>query len=61
MQIATRRTQGFTLIELMMTMTILTILIAAAAPAFGNLIQNTEAQTSRSTLTTALALHASSP
>ena len=55
MQIATRRAQGFTLIELMMTLTVLTILIAAAAPAFGNLIQNTESQTSRSTLTTALA------
>ena len=54
MQIATRRVRGFTLIELMMTMTVLAILIAAAAPAFGNLIQSTEAQTSRSSLSTAL-------
>jgi type IV fimbrial biogenesis protein FimT len=54
MQIATRRARGFTLIELMMTLTVLAILIAAAAPAFGNLIQSTEAQTSRSSLSTAL-------
>ena len=54
MQTTMRRAQGFTLIELMMTTAVLAILVAAATPAFGNLIQNTESQTSRSTLTTAL-------
>ena len=37
-----------------MTLAVLATLIAVAAPAFGNLIQRTEAQTSRSALTTAL-------
>lgn len=54
MQTTTRRTNGFTLIELMMTLAVFAILIAAAAPAFGNLIQRTGAQASRSSLTTAL-------
>jgi type IV fimbrial biogenesis protein FimT len=54
MQTTMRRANGFTLIEFMMTTAVLAILVAAAAPAFGNLIQSTEAQTSRSTLTTAL-------
>jgi type IV fimbrial biogenesis protein FimT len=54
MQTTMRRVRGFTLIELMMTLTVMGILIAVAAPAFGNLIQSTEAQSSRSTLTAAL-------
>jgi type IV fimbrial biogenesis protein FimT len=54
MQITKHRNLGLSLIELMMTLAVLATLIAAAAPAFGNLIQSTEAQTSRSALTTAL-------
>jgi type IV fimbrial biogenesis protein FimT len=54
MQITTRNTRGFTLIELMMTLAVLAILTAAAAPAFGNLISSTGARASRSNLTTAL-------
>ncbi len=50
----TRNARGFTLIELMMTLAVLAILTAAAAPAFGNLISSTGARASRSNLTTAL-------
>lgn len=49
-----RRQQGFTLIELFMTLAVLATLIAAAAPAFGSLASATRAQTSRSALTLAL-------
>ena len=54
MQTTMRRVRGITLIEMMMTLAILAILIATAAPAFGSLIASTDAQTSRSSLTTAL-------
>ena len=54
MQTTIRHNRGVTLIELMMTLAVLATLIAAAAPAFGSLIRGTEAQTSRSALTTAL-------
>ena len=54
MQNTMRRVRGITLIETMMALAVLAILIATAAPAFGNLISSTDAQTSRSTLTTAL-------
>jgi type IV fimbrial biogenesis protein FimT len=54
MQTTQYRNRGLTLIELMMTLAVLATLIAVAAPAFGNLIQSTQAQTSRSGLTTAL-------
>ena len=54
MQATLRRARGITLIEMMMTLTVLAILIATAAPAFGNLLRSTEAQTSRSALTAAL-------
>jgi type IV fimbrial biogenesis protein FimT len=54
MQATMRRVRGITLIETMMALAVLAILIATAAPAFGNLIAGTEAQTSRSTLTAAL-------
>lgn len=54
MQTTKHRNRGLTLIELMMTLAVLATLVAAAAPAFGNLIQGTQAQASRSALTTAL-------
>lgn len=54
MQTMIHRNRGLTLIELLMSLAVLATLIAAAAPAFGNLIHSTQAQTSRSALTTAL-------
>jgi len=54
MQITKRNNLGLSLIELMMTLAVLATLISVAAPAFGKLIQSTEAHTSRSALTTAL-------
>ena len=56
-----RRNRGITLIELMMTLTLVSILIGLAAPAFGGLVQRDAAETTRNALTTALAgarLHA---
>jgi len=50
-----RRPQGFTLIEMMMALAALAILVSLAAPAFGSLIESTEAATSRNALRTALA------
>ena len=54
MPFAPRRVRGITLIELLMTLAVIAILLAAAAPAFGNLIQGGHAQSSRSALVTAL-------
>lgn len=54
MQLSVRRARGITLIELMMTLAVVAILMAAAAPAFGNLIQSGQAQSSRSALVNAL-------
>jgi type IV fimbrial biogenesis protein FimT len=54
MQTTTRNAHGFTLIELLMTLAVLGILTACAAPAFGNLISSTGARASRSNLITAL-------
>ena len=54
MQTTRHDTRGITLIEMMMVLAVLAILIATAMPAFGNLLQSTEAQTSRSSLTAAL-------
>ena len=51
MQITKRNNLGLSLIELMMTLAVLATLISVAAPAFGKLIQSTEAHTSRSALT----------
>ena len=50
----TSDTRGFTLIELLMTLAVLAILTACAAPAFGSLISSTGARASRSNLVTAL-------
>jgi type IV fimbrial biogenesis protein FimT len=49
-----RRNRGVTLIETMMALTVLAILLATAAPAFGKLIALTQSDTSRGTLVTAL-------
>jgi type IV fimbrial biogenesis protein FimT len=54
MQTTKQRNLGLSLIEIMMTLAVLATLVAAAAPAFGKLMQSTAAQTSRSALTTAL-------
>ena len=54
MSLTKRHARGFTLIELMMTLAVIAILLAVAAPAFGGLIQSTQAQSSRSALVTAL-------
>ena len=54
MHTTTRHPRGFTLIELLMTLAILAILTACAAPAFGNLISSTGARASRSNLIAAL-------
>jgi len=54
MSLTKRHARGFTLIELMMTLAVVAILLAVAAPAFGGLIQSTQAQSSRSALVTAL-------
>jgi type IV fimbrial biogenesis protein FimT len=49
-----RHNRGITLIELLMTLALISILLAIAAPAFGGLVQRDAAETSRNTLTTAL-------
>jgi type IV fimbrial biogenesis protein FimT len=49
-----RQNRGITLIELVMTLALVSILLAIAAPAFGGLVQRDAAETSRNTLTTAL-------
>ena len=54
MHTTTRHPRGFTLIELLITLAILAILTACAAPAFGNLISSTGARASRSNLIAAL-------
>ena len=54
MHTTTRNTLGFTLIELMMTLAVIAILIACAAPAFGNLVSGTGTRAARSNLVAAL-------
>ena len=54
MSIARRQARGITLIELVMTLAIVAILAAAAAPAFGSLVQSSEARAAKSGLTVAL-------
>ena len=54
MQTTIRTTRGFTLIELLMTLAVLAVLTACAAPAFGNLISSTGSRASRSNLIAAL-------
>lgn len=54
MQIHSRRQQGFTLIELMMTITITTILLALGLPSMGSLVSSTESRAARQDLWTAL-------
>jgi type IV fimbrial biogenesis protein FimT len=49
-----RNARGFTLIELLMTLAVLAVLTACAAPAFGNLLSSTGARASRSNLIAAL-------
>jgi type IV fimbrial biogenesis protein FimT len=51
-----RQNRGITLIELLMTLALVSILLAIAAPAFGGLVQRDAAETSRNTLTTALGI-----
>jgi type IV fimbrial biogenesis protein FimT len=54
MHSAPRRARGFTLVELMMTLAVFAILVTAAMPALGSLIESTESRTGRSALITAL-------
>jgi len=54
MTYATRPNRGFTLIEMLMTLALLGIVLAMAAPAFGSMIQNGASQSARSALTAAL-------
>lgn len=54
MQIAARRNLGFTLTELLTTLAVISILLATAMPAFGNLAQSSKEQTARSALGAAL-------
>jgi type IV fimbrial biogenesis protein FimT len=54
MQTTIRQNRGITLIELLMTLGLVSILLAIAAPAFGGLVQRDAAEASRNTLTSAL-------
>ena len=49
-----RKSRGFTLVELLITVSILAILLAIAAPSFRDLIQSNRTQTIANDLTTAL-------
>lgn len=51
-----RENSGFTLIEVMVTITVLAIMLAIAAPSFVNLIENSRVRTQADTLLTAINL-----
>jgi type IV fimbrial biogenesis protein FimT len=56
MNIDMKRTRGFTLIELMVTLTVATILVTVAIPGFRTIIQNNRATTQSNNLLTAMTL-----
>ena len=56
MQIQTRKMHGFTVVELMISVTVAAILCAVSAPALGSLIHGETSRASRNALVTSLNL-----
>ena len=54
MSLNARRARGITLVELVMTLSVVAILASAAAPAFGTLVHRGETRSARNELATAL-------